>query len=287
VLSRFVPGALAFFLALGCSSAPERAAERRTLRNAGEAQLETANREADRGNYEGALELLRDARKLAFNTDDSALIVQTYLALGNVYSSLGKEDDASASWDAAEAEAEWAGDGELAAICQIYRERRRLLASLGRAGSEALVTEARDRVQGALARIKTQVLDQALGWTVIGLAEKELRRFAAAESALKKALAIHDNGRYLEQAAYDWYLIASVHSVAGGYDAALDALEAALAYDRRCENSYGLGKDWLARGDVLAKAGRQTEAAAAWRRAGEIFASAGLDAEAAAASSRY
>jgi tetratricopeptide (TPR) repeat protein len=156
---RFVFGALAFFLGLGCSSAPKRPVEIRTLRNAGTSQLELANREADRGNYEGALELLGEARKLAFNTDDSVLIVQTYLSLENVYYFLGRDTDASAAWDDALAEAERAGDQELTAICRIYRERRRLL---GASGNEALVTEARDTVQAALAQIKTNALDQAL-----------------------------------------------------------------------------------------------------------------------------
>jgi tetratricopeptide (TPR) repeat protein len=74
--------------------------------------------------------------------------------------------------------------------------------------------------------------------------------------------------------------------VAGDYGAALEALDMALEYDRRVENSYGLGKDWLARGDVLSKAGRREEAVAAWRRAAEIFASAGFTADADAAALR-
>jgi tetratricopeptide (TPR) repeat protein len=241
--------------------------------------LELANREADRGNYEDALDLLAEARRLAFNTDDSALIVRTYLALGNVYSFLGKEEEAAACQDSAAAEAGLSGDGELSALCDIYRERRRLLG-----GGAASAAEARDNTQAALAGIKTNPLDEAAGWIVIGLAEKELRRFAQAEDALKKALAAH--ARYPEQAAYDWYLIASVRSVAGDYEAALDALEQALNYDRRAENSYGLGKDWLARGDVLSKAGRREEAAAAWRRAAEIFTSAGFSTDAASAANR-
>jgi tetratricopeptide (TPR) repeat protein len=270
-------GLLALLLALGCSTAPKGPAETRTLRNAGALQLELANRETDRGNYEGALELLAEARRLAFNADDTALIVRAYLALGNAYAYLGRAGEASASWDSAAAEAGQAGDGELLAICEIHRERRRLL-------DGASAQSVRDRVQAALGRIKTNPLDQALAWTVTGLAEKELRRFAEAEAALKKALALHSG--YPEQAAYDWYLIASARSVAGNYDAALEALEEALACDRRAENSYGLGKDWLARGDVLSRAGRPAEAEAAWRHAAEIFASAGLTAEAETAAQR-
>ena len=271
-------GLLVLLLAFGCSSAPKGPAERRTLRNAGATQLELANREADRGNYEGALELLTEARRLAFTTDDSALIVRTCLALGNVYSFLGRDDEAAACQDSAAAEAGLSGDGELSALCEIYRERRRLL------NDGVSAAEVRDNVQAALSGIKTNPLDEALGWIVAGLAEKELRRFAQAEDALKKALALH--GRHPEQAAYDWYLIASVRSVAGDYDAALDALDQALSHDRQVENSYGLGKDWLARGDVLSKAGRPEEAAAAWRRAAEIFTSAGLGADAASAALR-
>ncbi|MDR2052448.1 MAG: hypothetical protein LBP80_03460 [Treponema sp.] len=278
-LLRWSGGILAVLIALGCSSAPKGPAERRTLRNAGATQLELANREADRGNYEGALELLTEARRLAFNADDPALIVRAYLSLANVYSFLGRDDEAASCQDSAAAEAALSADGELSALCEIYRERRRLL------GGRASAGQVRDNVQAALAGIKTNPLDGALGWIVIGLAEKELRRFAQAEDALKKALAAH--GRYPEQAAYDWYLIASVRSVAGDYGAALEALEQALIYDRRVENSYGLGKDWLARGDVLSKAGRREEAAAAWRHAAEIFASAGFDAEAAGARRQY
>jgi tetratricopeptide (TPR) repeat protein len=127
-LSRFLFLAAAGLL-LGCSSAPKRPAEIRTMRNAGAAQLELANREADRGNYEGALVFLDEARRLAFSADDTALIVQTYLSFENAYSFLGRDDEAAAALDAAEVEAERAGDGELAAICLIYRERRRFLAN--------------------------------------------------------------------------------------------------------------------------------------------------------------
>jgi tetratricopeptide (TPR) repeat protein len=265
---------LALLFASACSSAPKGPVETRVLRNAGSAQLEIANREADRGNYEGALELLAEARRLAFSADDSDLIVRTYLSMGNAYSFLGKEDDAAVCWERASAEVALTGDGELAALCEIYRQRHRL-------SGGAPAAEIRDRAQAALAKIKTNPLNAALAWTVIGLAEKELRRFDEAEAALKKALALHE--AHLEQAAYDWYLIASVRSVAGNYDAALAALNEALDHDRRAENGYGLGKDWLARAAILAKAGRPAEAEAARQRAAEIFTAAGFDAEAAAA----
>jgi tetratricopeptide (TPR) repeat protein len=190
------------------------------------------------------------------------------------------------------AEAEQAGNGELAAICRIYQARGELLAIIagggagGSAGASGKAADIRNRVQGELGAVKTDKLASALGWTVAGLAEKELGRYKEAESALEKALDIHDSERYLEQAAYDWYLIASVRSVAGSYESALAALREAIALDRRSENSHGLGKDWLAMGDVYTKAGRGGEAAAAYERAAAIFRAGGFEGDAEAAEGR-
>jgi tetratricopeptide (TPR) repeat protein len=74
--------------------------------------------------------------------------------------------------------------------------------------------------------------------------------------------------------------------VSGQYDSALEALSRALALDRRAENSYGLGMDWLALGDVYKKAARSDEAAAAYGRSAEIFDAIGLEREAAASRDR-
>jgi tetratricopeptide (TPR) repeat protein len=271
---------LAVFALGACSSAPERPAELVTLRNETETQLNLANREADRGNYEGALTFLEEARRLAASTDRPPLLIRVGLSQGNVLFSLGRIEEARACWNDALAEAEQAGEEELAAAGRIYLARGALL--LGEETPEKVIAA----VSGELTRLSRDKLNSALGWTVIGLAEKELRRWAEAENALTKALDIHEKDRYLELAAYDWYLIASVRSVSGRYDPALEALSQALALDRRAENSYGLGMDWLALGDVYQKAARGDEARAAYRRSAEIFRAIGLEKEAAEAEGR-
>jgi tetratricopeptide (TPR) repeat protein len=134
--------------------------------------------------------------------------------------------------------------------------------------------------------VKPDKLFTALAWTVIGLAEKELGHFENAEKSIRNALSIHEDGRYLEQAGYDWYLIASVRSVAENYQGAIEALDAALGFDRRAENTFALGIDWTARGDVLRKMEDEDAAVAAWRRAAEIFRSLLLEEQALAAESR-
>jgi tetratricopeptide (TPR) repeat protein len=94
---------------------------------------------------------------------------------------------------------------------------------------------------------------------------------------LKRALDIHEGGNHLAEAAYDWFLIASVRSVAGRYEAALEALRIALSFDRRAENSYGLATDWRALGDIYKKMGDTPRSDAAYRRSGEIFKAGGLE----------
>ncbi|MDR2110529.1 MAG: tetratricopeptide repeat protein [Spirochaetaceae bacterium] len=271
---------LAVFVFTACSSAPKRPAETSTQRNRVEIQLELARKETDRGNYEQALNFLAEAYRLAAGIDNPALLIRVELARGDVLSSLNRNGEAQTAWDAALSEADRAGETELAAIGRIHIARSRLLADPETAG------EVLSLVQGEMVSLKSDILAIALGWTVIGLAEKNLGRWAQAEAALKKSLDIHDRERYLESAAYDWYLIASVRSVAGQYDAALEALEAALGFDRRAENTYGLGMDWLALGDVQAKAENPGAAENAYRRSAAIFRSMNMEAEAAMAEAR-
>jgi tetratricopeptide (TPR) repeat protein len=272
----------ALVLALAaCSSAPKRPVEVFVVRNMAETQLELANKEADRGNYEQALNLLAEARRLAVSADNPGLLIRTELSRGNIVFYLGRTEEARGLWEAALAEAESAGEAELASAGRIYMARSTLLTG-GAGTAEEVIRE----VRGELGRIKSNTFYAALGWTVIGLAEKELRRWAEAESALKNALGFHEKENFLELAAYDWYLIASVRSVAGQYPAAREALALALGFDRRAENTYGLGMDWLAIGDVHGKTGQIAEAQAAYRRAADIFRSLNLEKEAAAAEER-
>jgi tetratricopeptide (TPR) repeat protein len=228
--------------------------------------LDLANKEADWGNFQGALNYLKEAYRLAVSTDNPALLIRTRLAQGNALFSLGRGDEAVALWRRALTEAEQSGETELAAATRIYLARARLLTE-GSGAAAAVKAQVEQEVKA----IKSDALFLALGWTVIGLAEKEQRQWNEAEAAIQKALDIHDDGNYLAQAAYDWYLIASVRSVAGQYDRAVEALQSAIAFDRRCENTYGLASDWKALGEVYKKTGKTAEAEAALERSAEIF----------------
>jgi tetratricopeptide (TPR) repeat protein len=273
----FVFAVILFF---GCSSLPRGQPETRTRRRAALSQLEAANKEADRGSYANALSLADEGRRFAVAADDPALLIRSALTRGVILAWLGRAGEARASFEGALAEAERIRSAELAAASRLHIARQELLE-----GSRG-AAEVRDQVKQEIALIKTEQTDLALGWIVVGLAEKELNNWADAEKGIKNALDIHVKSGSPEQAAYDWYLIASIRSVSGAYQGALDALDEAIGYDRRAENSYGLGMDWKAVGDVYKKEGKNVAADIAYRRAADIFRSNNMEKEAAEAEAK-
>jgi tetratricopeptide (TPR) repeat protein len=250
-----------------CSSSSRNSGGIFEMRNAAELQLELGNRQADRGGFDTALVFISEAMRLAVITDDPGLLARSGISLGNVQFSLGNTEAAFAIWNRALEEAALAGNKELAAVCRVHIARGKLLSPGGKDAAQAL----RNEVSRDLAQIKSDKQYAAFAWTVIGLAEKELGRYAAAEEAVKRALAIHEKARNLELAAYDWFMIASFRSLSGNSGGALKALESAIEFDRRTENSWGLANDWQAVGDVQKRVGKHDAARAAYGRAAEIF----------------
>jgi tetratricopeptide (TPR) repeat protein len=275
-----VPLLAVVLLLTSCSSAPKRPAEIYTERNTAYNLLELAGRTANQGRYADALLILEDVRRTAVGVDDSPLLVRTAVTRGNVLFSLGRHDEAFLEWEAARKEAESSGENDLAAFAAIYSCRGRLVLLIN-SGTNIGVEEIRDQVNRLISSIKTNREAQASGFLVLGMAEKELGRYAEAERALRSAIAIHEKDLYLEEAAYDWYFLASIFSVSGRYDNALAALTTAISFDRRAENGFGLASSWQAMGEVYlkkslsvnpAEAGAvRAEAVQAFRRAADIF----------------
>jgi len=254
----------------GCSSAPKKATEIFADRNTAIKQLDLANLTANRGHYEDALVILEGARKLALGTDDPPLRLKTSISRGNFLFALGRSTEAFAEWESAANEGDSSREPVLAALARIYLIRAKIVLLDTETGT-ANVQELRDQLNREMTAVKSDDSATAIGNITLGLAEKQMARWAEAESAVRKALSYHESGVFLEEAAYDWFLIASIRSMAGNYDASLEALRTAISFDRRAENGFGLASSWQATGDVLSKAGRGGEAQAAWRRASEIY----------------
>jgi len=283
ILKRVAIYILGFFLVfsvfLGCSSAPSRPSDIFTDRDMALKQLNLATYTANRGRFQDALLILEEARRLAVSADDPALRIKTSLSRGNFLFSLGRQTHAFFQWEIAAREAEASGEAVLAALARIYTIRARLImleSNESLPGVSSTVEELRAAIDKEMTAVRSDNIATAAAYITLGLAEKQSGRWAEAESAMRRALDIHERNRFLEDAAYDWFLIASIRSVAGNYDGALDALRTAIAFDRRTENGYGLASSWQAIADVNLKAGRPNESRAALRRAAEIYRAIGL-----------
>jgi tetratricopeptide (TPR) repeat protein len=259
----------------GCSSAPKKATEVFADRNTAIKQLNLANFTANRGQYEEALAIIEEARKLAVGADDPPLRLRTSISRGNYLFALGRSAEAFAEWESAADEGDSSGEPVLAALARIYSIRAKIMLLDTEPGA-ANVQDLIEQLNREMTAVRSDNNATAIGNITLGLAERQRERWVDAENAVKKALSYHESGILLEDAAYDWFLIASIRSLAGNYDSSLTALRTAISFDRRAENGFGLASSWQATGDVLSKAGRGGEAASAWRRAAEIYRAIGL-----------
>jgi len=247
-----------------CSTAPKDPGDIYDLRKQGENALLQGNKEAGKGNYETALLLLNDSLKKAQLTDDESLMIRCSLSRANVLFSLGRQDEAFLIWEKAVSDAQKLKNNELASVSRVYLARGALSAK------KKSAQEVLDEINREQSNIKDKSYT-AFAWYVKGCALRELGSFKEAEAAVKNSLDIHIKETNLEDAAYDWYTIASIRSLAKDYPAALEALQSALELDRRVENSWGIAADWRAMGDVYSKMGNAAQAREAWQRAKDIF----------------
>jgi tetratricopeptide (TPR) repeat protein len=255
----------ASFFIFSCSSRPKNTGDVNQIRAQTEKELALANREAGRGSYEVAQGLLEECKRKAILADDWGLIIRCGLSLGNVLFSIGGNDAAFSEWEKAVQLAEKHGNKELLSVSKIYSARGALIS--GGASAQAVL----DEVNREAANIKNDKLYLAFSWQAKGLAYRAMGSFREAENAVKQSLAIHENEKYLDNASYDWYTIASIRSMSGNSQGAIDALEEAVKLDRRIENSWGLAANWRAMGDVYRRAGNSQAANEAYLRAKEIY----------------
>lgn len=262
-----------------CSTAPKKPTEVFSIRSIATSQLNLANELANRGHYDDALLALVEARRLAVSTDDPPLRVKTSISRGNILFSLGRHDEAFTEWERAAVEGDYTDQPAFTALARIYiiRARLILLSNESEDGKNPPAAEEyRAQLSQQMSAVRSDSLSIAAGYVTLGILEKLAGRWGEAESAVMRSLSIHEKDRYLEDAAYDWFLIASIRSMSGNYTTALTALRTGIRFDRRAENGFGLASSWRAIGDVLMKAERQGFRAA-YRRAIEIYRALSLD----------
>ncbi|MCL2373895.1 MAG: hypothetical protein FWC65_01460 [Treponema sp.] len=241
------------FLAIfsGCSSAPRRPNEIFVTRNTAANQLNLANYTAAQGRFEDALVILEDAWRLALAADYPPLRVNSSISRGSILFSLGSYAQAFEAWERASAEGDASGLPLLAAHARIHAIRANLVLLSnaypeGGQAADAQAEELRIQILREIAVVRTEAIFTASGLIAQSMAEKQMRLWAEAESTARRALRIYERNRRLEDAAYAWFIIASIRSLSGDYEAALAALRTAIAFDRRAENGFGLASSWHA-----------------------------------------
>lgn len=285
---------IAFFLIyaiafISCSSAPKRPTQITTTYNLGINQLDSANVESERGNYKLAENLLDEAWRLAVSIDSVELRVLTKLSQGNLAFYQNNQEVATKMWQEAFEEAEDAHNDELSALSKIYQTRGILswgnpdnninspAANLKNQNSKENALLVIQIVSSEMANLKkSNQLYTAYAWMLLGFAKKQLGQWQQAVEHFKTSEKIHEDMLYLELAAYDWFAIASVHSVADNYEQAVNSINKAIEFDRRAENTYGLANDYLALSEIYKKSGQIELSQKALKRSKEIFASSSL-----------
>ena len=266
---------LCSLLIVSCSTTKKDPGYIEVLRTQAEAWLESGNKEAGQGKFENALHLLTETKKNSILADDHSLLTRVCMSRGNVLYSLGRTEEAFAEWDQAIAEAVKLGDNELLSLSRIYKARGNLVSERMTARSVL------DEVNRESVNINKNRLYIAFLWQVRGLAYRALGSYNEAEASFRQSLEIHQKDSFFENASYDWYSIASIRSLSGNAQGAIQALEASIGFDRRVENSWGLAASYRAMGDVYKKMGKPNEALEAYGRAKTIYTAMGNESEAA------
>ena len=265
VFTFFAAGFFNLLIFISCSTAPKNPGDVYILRSQSEALLDTANKDAGRGDFNNALVLLDKCKQMAILTDDMSLIIRCCLSRGNVLLALGRTDEAIAEWDFAIGEAQRIRNDELLSASKIFKARGNLVSN-GRTVAQTVLNEVDRESKNIRDRLYL-----AFSWQVQGLAYRDLGNYREAENAVKRSLEIHERDRYLENASYDWYVIAYIRSLNNDTTGALAALDESIEIDRRIENSWGLAASWRAKGDVYRKEGNHSKANEAYNIALRIY----------------
>ncbi len=175
-------------------------------------------------------------------------MVQSYNSIGRVYLAVGMHDEAESAFVKANAIAVRLGGAPLFVTSNNLGELRL------RRGDARGALEIFERVlDGSPKDVPRDQL--GLLYHNLGAACKATGDLDRAMEWLRKALAVDLGEKLFEEAAADYYMIASVFSKQGDYASAAENALLALDYDKRTENALGVTKDLLALGLIASRAG--------------------------------
>jgi tetratricopeptide (TPR) repeat protein len=259
---------------LSCSTAPKPRTEVNERKNRAAEFTRSGNERFAQGDYRQALSFFTLALNENVAVDNLEGICSSYNSIGMALLAQGEKERAEASFTEALRLAGKLADPRLAAQ------------SASNLGELAL---ARGQPQKALEYLQfaeSQIAGQAGAGPAIvfhnlGAACKQLDRPAEAMAYFQKALAINLDLKRFEEAASNYYMIASLCSGQEDYPGAFKALNEALRYDRLMERSRGIAQDLHALGALYEKTGDDENALEHYHRSYLVYRSLSMNGEAA------
>ena len=244
----------AVLLLAACSSAPKKADEATDVKNRAAEAAQFGNSYYRQGRYDLALQFFTQALNENLSVDNEPGVVQSYNSIGRVYLAVGMIGEAESAFLRAAAIAVRLG-GEPQFVTSNNLGELYL-----RQGDAATALATFERVLGGpLAGMPPAQV--GLLYHNLGCASKATGDLVKAMEWLKKALAVNLDEKLYEEAAADYYMIASVHSKQGALEEAAKNAELALTLDKQIESSPGIAKDLYALGLI---ANKRRDAAAAY-----------------------
>ena len=121
----------------------------------------------------------------------------------------------------------------LAAICAVYEQKN----AITKRGARADFSGAHAALKTSEERLAKEPYYLAFLYRTRGDVYEMQQNYAQADASYRAAAELHVKNRYLYEIGIDWYSAARVRSLAGNKEAALEAMENALRYDRDAENT--------------------------------------------------
>jgi tetratricopeptide (TPR) repeat protein len=264
--------ALTLALVASCSTAPAKSDTVITMKTQASQDIATGEGYFRQGRFELALQFFTQALSEYTSVDDAPGIIRASNAIGNTYVAVGSLDTAERIFLGAR---EQARSSDASLLFTTTLNLGELYLARGDAQKALQVfQEAVALPEGSRTPAQDALLAHDLGtaWKNLGDSEKALQFFA-------ESLKINLAGSLLQEAASDYYMIASVHSRDGRYEEALKSAQAALALDKQIESSTAIAKDLYALGLIAVKQGDQAAAYDYFQRSYLVYTTLGFLAE--------
>jgi len=245
-----------------------------TVKDSCKDSIETANAYILNGNYQQAEEILKVARNQALSIDNYDLLLSVSLAHVSLYLSYNPPEISKAK--------DYVNKSYELINNTSYKKESELLCAMAEAriliaqnDLQANFNQIIDKIDNAKKVFKDTPYNLAQCDSILGDIYRLSGKYKEADKIYREAAKLFTDNRYLSEIGITWYKIAQNHSQAGNKREALEALDAAIYYDRCAENSLALGADYYIKAVILLKGNpaeaEKKEAKAALLHSAEIY----------------